>query len=103
MGKVKTKRAPLHSKAAKVPGMPSAVPEAPVSSVTPLLPSTEPMNLDGIFSKANIDLNAMARDLPGKDFDDTKSGITSKSLKGMNLKKSEKMKMRKEFFMKSKL
>ena len=102
MGKMKTKRAALHTKAAKVPEITITPPS--VSSTTPItyVPS-QPTNLDGIFSKVDIDLNAMSRDMPGKDFDDRKSGITSKSLRGMNLKKTEKMKMRKEFFMKSEL
>jgi hypothetical protein len=102
MGKMKVKRAPLHAKAAKVAGLDSSTEAFPVPAApaVPKLPPT--VNLDGIFSKANIDLNAMARDLPGKGFDDTKSGITSKSLKGMNLKKTDKRKMKREFFMKSK-
>ena len=58
----------------------------------------------GLFSKVDIDLNALARQLPSSDADfDTRSTMTSKSLRGLNLTKKEKMKLKHEFLIKSTL
>ena len=56
-----------------------------------------------MFSKLNIDLDALQKQLNpdgGNDFDG-KSGVTSKSLRGLNLKKKDKRKLRHEIWMKS--
>jgi len=56
----------------------------------------------GLFSKVDIDLNALSKQLPSSDADfDVRSTITSKSMKGLNLSKKEKRKLKREFLTKS--
>ena len=58
----------------------------------------------GLFSKVDIDLNALAKQLPSSDADfDTRSTMTSKSLRGLNLTKKDKRKLKHEFLTKSTL
>ncbi|ELU13244.1 hypothetical protein CAPTEDRAFT_209959 [Capitella teleta] len=54
----------------------------------------------GLFSKLDVDLNALKRQLAGGggEDDDAKTAITSKSFRGLNIKKKEKMKIKKEFW-----
>ncbi|ESO88047.1 hypothetical protein LOTGIDRAFT_234815 [Lottia gigantea] len=51
---------------------------------------------DNIFSTINIDKSKLSQRLP--DFD-ARSAITSKTLKGLSLKKKDKLKLRREYFM----
>jgi hypothetical protein len=53
------------------------------------------------FSRLDIDIAALSRELSDND-PETRSAITSKSLKGLNLKKKEKQKLRHELWLKSK-
>ena len=82
MPKIKTKRASVHEKAAKVFGEPSKklqtmeVEEAPAPVMPP--PSFIP-KLDNVFSKVDIDLNAVKKQLMDQDPDDCKSGITRRN------------------------
>ena len=96
MGKIKTKRNKLHIGAANT----GTVMHAQTPSV---LPPVEHSAMEGLFTKADIDMNALTKQLPCNKFDDSKSALTSKSFKGMNIKKKDKRKLRHEFFLNSKL
>ena len=53
-----------------------------------------------MFSNLNIDIAQLESQLP--DLDDARSMVTTKSLRGMNLSKKDKRKVKHEFLMKSK-
>ena len=101
MGKSKKKRAQSHVQAVKVAG--AEGPSAPVPRASASAPvHHQPKDLENIFSKTDIDMNAMKRTMSVKDFDDTKSRLTSKSFKGKTITKKEKRQLKKDFFINSK-
>ncbi|KAI0212934.1 hypothetical protein LSAT2_002070 [Lamellibrachia satsuma] len=101
MGKVRQKRHRAHQGAVKAKdkelvGLTTHSGSVNLSKVAPSqLPST------GLFSKVDIDLNALSKQLLSSDADfDTRSAITSKSMKGLNLSKKDKRKLKREFLTK---
>jgi len=58
-----------------------------------------------MFGALNIDIDALTKQLTGgngEDFD-VRSAVTSKSLRGMNLKKKDKQKLRHDVWLKSEM
>ncbi|KAK2187016.1 hypothetical protein NP493_180g01030 [Ridgeia piscesae] len=101
MGKVRQKRHRVHQGAVKAKDNESAKQTTQDSSVK--LSKVAPTQIPsvGLFSKVDIDLNALSKQLPSSDADfDVRSTITSKSMKGLNLSKKEKRKLKREFLTK---
>merc|ERR1712038_1198448 len=99
MGKVKNKRR-LHNKAAKVlkeSDEGATIMDTDTQEIQPVV-GEPPVSGGGIFSNLNIDVGKLENNLP--DLDDARSVISSKSLRGMNMSKKSKRKVRHEFLMK---
>ncbi|XP_067686117.1 ribosome biogenesis protein SLX9 homolog [Haliotis asinina] len=102
MGKVKRQRSKLHNtpikpkKEEKTSVVDKTKPNVTKgSSKDAVLPRNMSMS-DNIFGSLKIDNKALAQKLP--DFD-ARSTVTSKTFKGLNLKKKDKRKIRHEVFM----
>ncbi|XP_050419356.1 ribosome biogenesis protein SLX9 homolog [Patella vulgata] len=101
MGKVKKIRLKLHNASAKSKinvdnktkeeiNLPNEIPSLiPVDSKNMVISAN-------LFSGMNIDKTNLTQRLP--DFD-ARSAITSKTLKGLSMKKKDKLKLRREYFM----
>jgi len=99
MGKVKNKRR-LHNKAVKALKQDddSMDTEVTTEQKDPQIPTMTEASGGGVFSNLNIDVGRLENNLP--DLDDARSVISSKSLRGLNMTKKDKRKVKREFLMK---
>ncbi|XP_046380389.1 ribosome biogenesis protein SLX9 homolog [Haliotis rufescens] len=102
MGKVKRQRSKLHNTPIKTKkDEKTSIADKSKANLTKssskAAVESKPVSLsDNIFSSLKIDNKALAQKLP--DFD-ARSTVTSKTFKGLNLKKKDKRKIRHEVFM----
>ncbi|XP_060074783.1 uncharacterized protein LOC132554489 [Ylistrum balloti] len=95
MGKMRKNRQKFHAGAKK--NSDSKVEIVDMETDMKVPPPTMPQEDDNIFKGLKINKDTLKQELP--DFD-TRSTITSKSLKGLNIKKKDKQKLRHERWMK---